>query len=127
MQNPRGPNKNPRQPRTAPPENPAGSLARILEKVTGGGRRPPIRIRGWGDGLERSAWTTEGAKVYLDINKSYPLYKYLQGAKPYLTETAILLLCGPNESEPLSASQYVEGVNLMLLKWARVVDQSASA
>src|SRR5207247_888809 len=95
--NPRGPNKNPHQPRTPPPEDPAGALARVLGKVTGGTTRPPIRIRGWGDAVERSAWTTEGAKVFLDINKSYPLYKSLDGAKPYLAETAILLFCSPNE------------------------------
>lgn len=123
IQNPRGPNRNPRQPRTSPPQDAVGSIARLLEKVTGGNRRPPLRIRSW-DSAERSAWTTEGAQRWLDINKSYHLYTSLGGAKPYLAETAILELCKSPEGEAMSAAQYIDGVNLMLLRWAQVAGQA---
>lgn len=119
VQNPRGPNVNPPQPRTPPPDDPVGSLKRLLYKATGSSR-PPIRIRSW-DSSERSAWTTEGTRVWLDINKSYHLYKSLKGVKPYLAETAILELCKSREGESMSAEQYLELVNSMLLKWDRVV------
>ncbi len=119
VRNPRGPNRNPRKPQTEPPEDPVGTIARLLTKVTGGDTRPPLRIRSW-DPSERSAWTTEGAKVWLDINNTYHLYQSLSGAKPYLAETAILHLCTPSEGEAMSAAQYLERVNLMLLKWAQV-------
>lgn len=112
----RGPNENPPEPRTPPPTDPVGTLARLLEKVTGGNTRPPLRIRAW-DATERSAWTTEGAKVWLDVNKEYPLYKTLNGAKPYLAETAILEICKPRDQEPMEATQYVDRVDLMLLRW----------
>lgn len=119
VENPRGPNRNPRAPKTPPPEDAVGGLVRLLEKVTGGKRRPPLRIRAW-ESSERFAWTTEGAQAWLDINKSYPLYKALNGSKPYLAETAILGLCQPREGEPMSATEYMDKVNLMLVKWARV-------
>jgi hypothetical protein len=122
VQNPRGPNQNPRQPRTPPPEDPVGSVARLLAKITGGKARPPLRIRGW-DSAERSAWTTEGQQVWLDINKKYPLYGSLSGAKPYLAETAILQLCKPREGETMGAADYLDRVNLMVLKWAHVAGQ----
>jgi hypothetical protein len=72
--NPRGPNQNPREPRTRPPEDAVGILPRLLENVAGGKRRPPLRIRSW-EPTERFAWNREGAQVWLDINKEYPLYK----------------------------------------------------
>jgi hypothetical protein len=121
--NPRGPNKNRRQPRTPPPEEAVGSLVRLLEKVTGGKRRPPLRIRSW-EPTERFAWTKEGNQVWLDVNKSYPLYAALKGSKPYLAETAILCLCQSREGEQLSALDYMERVNLMLVKWAQVAGLS---
>jgi hypothetical protein len=120
---PRGPNRNPPRPRTAPPEDPVGSLVRLLDKITGGSARPPLRIRSW-DASERSAWTTEGAKTWLDINKSYHLYQSFNGAKPYLAETAILELCRPREGEQMTATEYVGRVGLMLLKWHQVSDAS---
>jgi hypothetical protein len=123
---PRGPNKNPREPRTPPPEDAVGNLVRLLEKVTGGKRRPPLRIRSW-EFTDRFAWNTEGAQVWLDINKSYPLYKALSGSKPYLAETAILALCNPREGESMSASDYMDKVNLMLVKWAQVAGLAAPA
>ena len=122
VQDPRGPNQNAPKARTPPPEDPIGTLARLLEKVTGGSSRPPLRIRSW-DSDERSAWTTEGAQVWLDINKSYHLYQHLRGAKAYLAETAILELCGPREGEAMGAAEYIDRVNLMLLKWSHVAGQ----
>lgn len=123
---PRGPNKKPHEPRTPPPEDAVGTLVRLLEKVTGGKRRPPLRIRSW-EFTERFAWTTEGAQVWLDINKSYPLYKALSGCKPYLAETAVLALCNPQDGESMSAADYVEKVNLMLVKWAEVAGLATPA
>jgi hypothetical protein len=123
VQSARGLDSTPRQPRTPPPQDPVGSIARLLAKVTGGNARPPLRIRSW-DSSERSVWTPEGAHVWLDINKSYHLYKSLSGAKPYLAETAILVLCEPRGGEAMSAVQYIDRVNLMLLKWAQVAGQT---
>jgi hypothetical protein len=117
--NPRGPNQNTRQPRTPPPEDAVGVLVRLLENVTGGKRRPPLRIRSW-EFTERFAWTSEGSQRWLDINKDYPLYKGLSGSKGYLAETAILALCKPQEGEPMSAGEYMDKVNLMLVKWAEI-------
>ena len=121
VRKPRGPNAKPSAPRTPPPEDPVGSVARLLAKVTGGERRPPLRVRSW-DSSERSAWTTEGAKAWLDINKNYHLYQSLRAAKAYIAETAILLLCAPSNGDSVPADQYIERVNLMLLKWDQLTN-----
>lgn len=92
---------------------------RLLDKVTGGSTRPPLRIHSW-DPSERSVWSTEVAKAWLDINKSYHLYRSFNGSKAYLAETAILELCKPREGESMSAMEYVDRVNLMLLRWNQV-------
>ena len=65
---------------------------------------------------------TEGATVWLDINKSYHLYRSFGGSEPYLAETAILELCKPREGEAMLAVAYVDKVNLMLLKWGQVAN-----
>lgn len=110
-----------REPRTPPPADPVGSIARMLEKVTGGRKRPPLRIRSW-DASERSAWTHEAGQTWLDVNKNYPLYRAIRGDKSYVAETAILELCKPNEGEAMNATDYVDRVNLMLLRWANVAE-----
>ena len=117
----RGPNENPSTPKTPPPADAIGSLARLLQKVTGGSTRPPLRIRAW-DADERSAWTTDGGKTWLDINSQYPLYPLLNGSKPYLAETAILHICRPRDQEPMDATKYVEQVDLTLLKWMHMAN-----
>jgi hypothetical protein len=116
---PRGPDRQPRKPRSPPPLDAVGSLVRLLEKVTGGKRRPPLRIRSW-EASVRFAWTNEGAQTFLDINKNFPLYKALNGAKAYIAETAILALCKPVEGESMSVGDYLEKVHHMTLKWAEV-------
>ena len=77
-----------------------------------------MRIRSW-EASERSVWTTE-AQAWLDINKNYHLYQSFNGSDPYLAETAILELCKPREGEEMTATRYVDKVNLMLLKWSQV-------
>jgi hypothetical protein len=109
----------PPKPRTPPPEDPVGSLIRLLGKISGGNAKPPLRIRSW-EPTERSAWTSEGPRVWLDINKSYHLYRSLGGRKPYLAETAILEFCKPHEGESMTAAEYVERSSLMLLRWHQV-------
>ena len=61
--------------------------------------------------------------MWLDINKSFPLYQSLRGVKPNLAETAILELCKPKQGEPMDASRYVEHVDLMLSKWMGLGNQ----
>jgi len=119
--NPRGPNPNPSQPRTSPPDNPVGNLVRLLDSVLEGTSRLPLRVKGM-DSSERSSWELEGGKTWLNINNLYHLYLSLEGAKPYLAETAILQVCKPQEGESLQAGEYIERVNLMLIKWAQVAD-----
>jgi len=121
-QNPLDPNHDSHQPKTPPPQDPVGTLARLLKNVTGGSTRPPLRIRAW-DSSERSTWNAEGSRTWLDINKSFPLYQSLKGVKPYLAETAILELCKPKQGETMDASRYVEHVDLMLSKWMRLGNQ----
>lgn len=122
--NPRGPSKRPRQPRTPPSDDAVGRLVRLLDGVMGGTRVLPLRIRSW-HSSERFAWTPEGDKRWLDINKSYPLYRALKGSKPYLAETATLALCQPQETDSMSASEYMEKVNVILLQWAQVARLTA--
>ncbi|MSQ61585.1 MAG: hypothetical protein EXR43_03265 [Dehalococcoidia bacterium] len=119
VKNPRGPNKNPHTPRTSPPEDPVGSINRLLARINEGKGQPPLRIRGW-DETERSTWTTEGTQAWLDINKNYPLFVSLRGRKPYLAETAVLELCKPREGEALSAAEYIGKVDLMLFRWSQL-------
>ncbi len=114
--NPRGPLESPPTPRTVPPDDPVGKLIRVLERITGGSTKPPLRVRPW-DPAERSARGVDGK--WLDINKNYPLYKSLGGAKAYIAETAILEICKPAEGEVLTASQYIDNTALLLLKWAQ--------
>ncbi|MCH8092663.1 MAG: hypothetical protein IIC57_09985 [Proteobacteria bacterium] len=96
--------------------DPVGTLPRLLENITGGSTRPPLRISAW-DPSERSTWNAEGSRMWLDINKNFPLYQSFKGMKPYVAETAILELCKPKQGEPMDARQYVEHVDLMLTKW----------
>ena len=103
-------------PKTPPPPDPVGTLPRLLENITGGSTRPPLRISAW-DPSERSTWNAEGSRMWLDINKNFPLYQSFKGMKPYVAETAILELCKPKQGEPMDARQYVEHVDLMLTKW----------
>jgi hypothetical protein len=112
--------QSPRQPRTPPPDDAVGKLARLLSKISGGRARPPLRIRAW-DETERSSWTNEEGGQFLDINKNYHMYRSLQGHKAYLAESAILQLNAPKEGESVTAAEYIERVSLMLIKWAHVV------
>ena len=120
---PRGPNTNPDQPQTPPPEDAVGKLARLLERVTGGTGRLPLRIKGW-DSNERSAWSKEARELH--INKNYPLYKSLAGKKAYLVETALLELYKPQDGERLDATEFIDRVNYAVLKWAQLVNEPNS-
>jgi len=114
-----GPNESPSVPRTPPPPDAVGTLSRVFGNIAGGRTRPPLRLKSW-EGSERSAWTTEGAMVWLDINNQYPLYLTLNGAKSYLAETAILEICRPRDNEPMDAAHYIQRVDQMLLKWISI-------
>ncbi len=118
--NRRGPIKRLRQPRTPAPEDAVGHLARLVFRVTGGATEPPIRISAWDSG-ERSAWV-DGK--WLDINKNYPMYRELNGAKVYLAETAILHLCKPQSGEEMRAEEYIARVDTMMSAWIRETSDS---
>jgi len=107
----------PRQPRTPPPERAVGQLARLVSRITGGTTEPPIRIGAW-DPSERSAWV-DGR--WLEINKNYPLYRELDGAKAYLAESAILELCKPQPDESMSATEFVDRMSLLMSRWMEEV------
>lgn len=94
--------------------------------MTGQGVRPPLRVKAW-DAAQRSAWTQEDGRIWLDINKHYPLYKVLRGAKPYLAETAILELCKKLcEADGASVAEYLDRVNLMLVRWSEIADEASA-
>ncbi len=52
------------------------------------------------------------------------MYQSLQGNKAYLAESAILQLNAPKEGESITAAEYIERANLMLIKWAHVVSSA---
>ena len=114
------PNRKRPQPRTKAPQDSRGRLQRLVEEVTQGHKPPPVRVRSW-DSNERSTWSTEGRRMFLDVNRAFPLYDQFNRPEAYIAETAILELCKPRAGdEPVNPDDYLDRVNLMLLRWSQL-------
>ena len=118
--NPTGHTRESGQARTQPPASPVGSLDRLLNQLVGGDRLLQLRVKSW-DSSERASWQQEGKSWVLAINKNFPLYQLLSGSKPYLAETALMELCA-SAGQGTDLRGYVDQVNFLLGRWARVVE-----
>jgi hypothetical protein len=104
----------------ARPENAIGRMIRLINKVSGGGIKPPAILDAF-DPSQRSGWRTQGGESKIIVNTAFPLYEAFGGSPPYLAETVIMKIAEGVEGEAeRTLEDYVAEVNQVTAAWARM-------
>ena len=103
----------------ANPEGAVGRMIRLLNKVSGGGLKPPAILDAF-DPSMRSGWRTDGGESRLVVNTAFPLYQEFGAVAGYLAETVVMELAKPLEGEEKNVGDYLAEVNTITAAWARI-------